>query len=209
MTPLKSLKKPEKQENPMEDSEYCFTQTLGKALVGFAKALELRQGKLYLVTTQDILEYSDVDLKEFEFLFGDPYGLLEAMRDDVHRTFNEDLKLLNGMNHHDQLICIFKRFRKSTPELTALRILGDHNVWVDDLRAVFTNCTVDWPALAPSALDYIYRCFCCQFELVMEVWEESGFSSEQIEKSVRLIEAWLTVDKFIAEKAMMFLPNPK
>lgn len=198
MQPPKLLKKPAETENPMEDSEYLYTQALGKALVGFAKALELRLGKTQLITVQDILEYSDVDKDEFEFLFKDAYGLLDAMKDSLKNTFTNDIKMLDGLDRSEQLKCIFKRLRKSTPILTSLRLIGDHTIWMDMLRTVFRDWTEDWPKVSPNFWEYIYRCFCCQFSSVLEKWEESGFKDELIPVCVQLVEKWLEMDASLA-----------
>ncbi len=199
MNPIKSLIKPaEKEENPMNESEICYEQALGKALVGFAKALELRQGRIFLVTNQDILEYSDVDEKEYDFLFKDAYGLLEAMKEDVYKTFNDEIKLLEGLDRDEQLKCIFKRLRKVSPILTVLRLIGDHTIWTDMLRMVFTRWTADWPSMPSAVWEYMYRSFCCQFGSVLEKWEESGFDVEQIPKCIELIDVWLKADATVA-----------
>lgn len=95
---MKKLQKEKAKFNPMENSEYCYYQSLGSAAMGFEKAINLRQGDITKVTTKDILDYAEIDPDEFEFVFGDPSGLLHDIYEEIQSVFTDAEKMLEGMD---------------------------------------------------------------------------------------------------------------
>ena len=194
-------KKKEKEQetaNPMEESEYCYYQSFGKALKGFAKALELRQGRLSSVATADILDYADIDKEEFEFLFGDPIGLLEDIHGEILDIFLQAQQIMAGASTNLLLTSIFKRLRKNTPMLVVLRILNDHNIWRDALKNLAKEIIPSWHDYNSGQWEYIFCNFCCQFAIILEVWEATGFAEDQIDNCVRRLKAWIEADEMVA-----------
>ena len=195
--------KNDEKKNPMEESEYCYYQSLGRALVGFAKALELRQGHVCAVTNQDILDYADVDEEEFSFLFGSPVGLLDAVQNEIRKIFADADALLEGMNADSMLNSIFQRLKKNSPVLTVLRLTNNHVIWREVLKNTVLRLSVGWPEAGSEAWEYLNQNYCCQFALILEKWEAADFSDAHIDNCVRLAEIWLEVDAMAAGIAEM------
>lgn len=196
---LKKLKKEKPKSNPMEESEYCYYQSLGRALVGFEKAIILRQGDVARVTTDDILDYADIDPEEFKNVFGDPVGLLNDVHKEIRRLFDEADKMLAGMDDDTALLSIFKRFKRNAPMLRVLFALNDHSIWRSSLRNFLKSLSKDWPPYGSAEWEYLYGNFCCQFVSVLEKWETSDFSETRLSDCVRLVHIWIEADGMLGD----------
>ena len=191
----------EPSKNPMEDSEYCYRQTLGKALVGFAKALELRQGRITSVTNDDIFDYCDVDKDEFNFLFENPPGLYAAVHKEIQTLFSDAVKMLEDMDIDLKLASIFKRLERNSPMATVISLAGDYKIWRDSMKDFVAGIAEGWSLPGTPEWNYLYRNFCCQFALILEKWQSSNYSKDSIPDLVRLTKIWLDADGMIGETA--------
>ena len=192
-------KKEETPENPMEDSEYIFRQQLGKALVAFAKALNLREGQLLDVKKEDILNFTDgeVDKNEYDFMFVGPKDILLYVEEEMERVFADAKTWLSEMETDQKLASVFTRLRNNSPMLTVLRITGNHTIWQKVMREFVAEIAEGWPAPDTPAWDFLYENFYCQFALVLEKWETANFAKEKIPDCVSLLKTWLAVDDII------------
>lgn len=197
---MKKLKKELQKSNPMEDSEYCYYQTFGKALVGLEKALGIRDGEINKVTTNDILDYAeDVDKEEFEFLFGDPKGLVDDTQKEIEKTFKEADTMLEGLSEEAQLSAIFERFRRNSPMIRVMLLLDKHVFWRGCLKTLAQRLALHWPPAETEAWEYLFTNFCCQFSSVLEKWETSDFSKDHLYDCVRLTQVWLEADGMLGD----------
>ena len=191
MNKLFKTKEDPDQQNPMEQSEYCYYQSFGRALVGFAKAIELRQGRFYDVTAQDILEYADIDKAEFDFLFGNPLRLIGKIEEELHKIFADADTMLAGMEADLMLESIFQRLKNNSPMLTVLRLTNNHVIWREVLKNTVLRLSVGWPEAGSEAWEFMYHCFCCYFALLLEKWETADYSEAYIDVCVKTVTAWL------------------
>lgn len=197
----KNENKSQSEQNPMEDSDYCYQQTLGKALVGFAKALELRQGRITSVTNEDIFDYCDVDKEEYHFLFETPAGLYAAVQKEIQTLFSDAVKMLEDMDIDLKLASIFKRLERNSPMVTVVSLAGDHKIWRDSMKDFVAGIAEGWSLPDSPEWDYLYRNFCCQFALILEKWRSLNYSEDAIPDLVRLTKIWLDADGMIGETA--------
>lgn len=197
----KNDEKKESNKSPMEDSEYCYQQTLGKALVGFAKALELRQGRIFSVANEDIFDYCDVDKDEFNYLFETPVGLYAAVHKEIETLFSDAVKMLEDVGIDLKLASIFQRLQRSFPMMTVISLAGDHKIWHDSMKDFVTGIAEGWSLPGTPEWNYLYRNFCCQFALILEKWKSSNYSKDSIPDLVRLTKIWLDADSMIGETA--------
>ena len=196
---MKKLQKEKAKFNPMENSEYCYYQSLGSAAMGFEKAINLRQGDITKVTTKDILDYAEIDPDEFEFVFGDPSGLLHDIYEEIQSVFTDAEKMLEGMDENLQMTNIFKRLRKNAPLLRVLIALCDHSIWRMSLRQIVARLATDWPPDESPEWKYLYENYCCQFASILEKWETSDFAESHVEDCVRLAHIWMEADGMLGD----------
>ena len=187
--------------NPMEESEYCYYQTFGRAVMGLEKALELRRGRIDNVTVYDILDNSNVDPDDFAALFKTPRDLLLCIHDEIQAIFSCEEVMLSDMDVKLRIASIFKRLKKICPIIRVLRLLNDHSVWRENLRNFVKSIAADWPQEDTHAWQYLYANFCCQFALILEKWEESDFDDARLNDCIQLIEVWLSADGMIFDTA--------
>ncbi len=194
-------KKENPKANPMKQSEYYYYQSMGKALVGLERALELRRGRIEYVTVADILDNCDINPEEFESVFESPKQLLFDIYDEINILLSDPGTLLPNADTNQQLTDVFKRLKKKCPMLRVLRLVNDHYVWRENLKTLAPRIATDWPPVGSPEWDYLYANFCCQFALVLEKWETADFSDDRIKDCVRLIDMWIATGSMIYNSA--------
>ena len=187
------------KKNPMEDSEYCYYQSFGRAIVGLEKALELRQGRIECVYTEDILEYADIDPDEFDFLFKSPTKLLFDIRKEIHQMMSDAAFVPEGSSREDRLSFAFRFLQKNCPMVRVLQKVNDHHIWRMSLRKIVANTATDWPPVNTPSWEYLYANFCCQFALILEKWETADFSDAHLKDCIRLADVWLSAEGMLGD----------
>lgn len=187
--------------NPMKDSQYCYYQSFGRVLMGFAKVLELKNGQIQSVSASEILEQSNIDPEEFYNVFKGPQTILHDIYQEIHTIFENIESLSIDMNSRTQFIVLFQRLKKNSPMLRVLSLIHDHSIWRKNLRQLVLGRAIDWPPVASSGWDYLYENFCCQFANILEKWETTDYAEVRIDDCVRLVEIWLSVDSMIGDTA--------
>ena len=195
------------QQNPMEQSSYYYYQALGRAIVGLEKALELRQGRIENVYTEDVLAYADIDPEEFKNVFKNPETLLRDVHHEIYEIMSDAANMPKDSNRVDRLTNVFQFLQKNCPMVRILRLTNDHNIWRMSLQAVVAGVATDWPPVNTPAWEYLYANFCCQFALIMEKWETANFSDTRLKDCVRLADVWLSADGMLGDTAETLLDD--
>ena len=192
-------------KNPMEDSEYIYRQTLGRILEALADILEVRKGRMSLVTSSDIIENSGIKVSEFDTVFGSPWAVIDDIYTEIRALFSDVHLMPDDTPPEMKLYTVFKRLQKNSPMLRVLRLTVDHKIWRDSLREFVEGLAQGWPPKGSGAWEYLYRNFCCQFASVLEKWEKLDFSDDKIGDCINLTIMWLGADSMIGETAAEML----
>jgi len=173
---------------------------LDQALIGLVGALEKRKGKIDHVSEDDIFAFSPISPPTFIHYYKNADGVLKTVISEVStlitRVYSQKCSSADGPAE-PILTALFKALGSQPRMLKIILMTQPYSFWKKRLSPIVSQVTFSWKPYGSKKWDYLYDCFCQQFDSILRIWQEQEFDQDQLSEHIRLAELWIEADAMI------------